>query len=187
MTLTELYLKNKYRTDKYDLGYVSDMYDDLFTSYKEIKINFLEIGVLDGGSIRMWRDYFLPETEIHTLDTVYCEDIENLQNVFQHIRNAYNEKGLSTFDDNFFDIIVDDGPHTFESMEFLITGYHSKLKPGGLMVVEDIMDLIWTPRLIEVAENVGYTQIKRVEMAGHQKAEHLSHWSSGLDVLTLIK
>jgi hypothetical protein len=68
--LIDLYLENrdKYKTDKYELGYIDNLYTELFDVYKNAPINFLEIGVQNGDSILMWKDYFHPYSQIHTLD-----------------------------------------------------------------------------------------------------------------------
>ena len=81
--LIDLYLENrdKYKTDKYELGYIDNLYTYLFDSYKNTPINFLEIGVQNGDSILMWKDYFHPDSQIHTLDIRFCEMIASIPNV----------------------------------------------------------------------------------------------------------
>ena len=37
-----------------------------------------------------------------------------------------------------FDIIIDDGPHTLESQQFVIASYLPLLNSGGVLVIEDI-------------------------------------------------
>lgn len=188
MNLTNLFLEKKYATDKYDLGYITDIYSDLFKDYTATPITFLEIGVQEGGSICMWRDYFHSDSIIYTLDIKPCEAIEGLPGVNQIVMDAYTKETVDLFNDDLFDIIIDDGPHTYFSMEYLIINYYSKLKPKGIMVIEDIIDLKWTPELQTVAKNIGYKHIEKIEMEGHQKTkEMLSLWEKGLDVLILKK
>ena len=59
LDLVETYLNNNYDTDKYDLGYLEHFYSPIFTPYKNDKIKILEIGVRYGGSIELWRDFFV--------------------------------------------------------------------------------------------------------------------------------
>ena len=187
-SLIELCLENNYDTDKYDLGYINEIYDNTFSKYRSNTTNLLEIGVQRGGSILLWKDYFDEKCNIFTLDINPCSAISELEGVTQLIGDAYKAQSLSLFEENQFDIIIDDGPHTLESFEYVISKYFSKLKPRGVMVVEDIIDISWTPKLVEIAESTGYSSVNVINMGGKQKStNHLSLWSKGLDVLILTK
>lgn len=35
-----------------------NVYDELFSKYRNEKVVFIEIGIFQGGSLYMWRDYF---------------------------------------------------------------------------------------------------------------------------------
>jgi hypothetical protein len=39
-----------------------------------------------------------------------------------------------------FDVIIDDGPHTLQSQIFAVNSYFPMLKPGGILIIEDIQD-----------------------------------------------
>jgi len=49
-----------------------------------------------------------------------------------------------------FDVLVDDGPHTLESMKAFIQLYLPLLKQDGILVIEDIQDIAWTNELQKV-------------------------------------
>ena len=63
--MTKLCRKYKEYTDKSpDASYwikhnYTEIYDFIFRFYKNKKINFLEIGVRQGGSLMLWNDYFV--------------------------------------------------------------------------------------------------------------------------------
>ena len=57
MTFTELFNSNFYNTDKDKHNYLQ-AYDKLFYEYRDKKINLLEVGVHEGGSLLLWKDYF---------------------------------------------------------------------------------------------------------------------------------
>lgn len=42
-----------------------------------------------------------------------------------------------------FDIMIDDGPHTLESMIYFITMYSPLMKEDGILVVEDVQQIAW--------------------------------------------
>jgi hypothetical protein len=61
MTLKELWNNGgvlTYPTDKEYAHKYLDVYDKLFTSIKNKKINIFECGYGDGGSCKLWEDYF---------------------------------------------------------------------------------------------------------------------------------
>lgn len=186
-TLLQLYQDKNYNTDKYNLGYIDNLYNDLFKDYIK-PIQFLEIGTYFGGSTEMWSDYFNKDSTIHTIDMNYCQAVDPIPNVKQYVFDAYDKKNLSIFNNNYFDIIVDDGPHTLESFLTLVEIYKPKLKKNGILVIEDIIDKDWTPLIIEKATKLKYKKIELKNMAGKQKTEWLLNlWSQQLDIIVLTK
>jgi hypothetical protein len=47
-----------------------------------------------------------------------------------------------------YDIMIDDGPHTLESMIFFIKNYLPLLSENGILIIEDIGNMEWTNILI---------------------------------------
>ena len=47
----------KYPTSKNISGFI-ELYESFFKDYKDKNINILEIGVDNGDSLRVWREYF---------------------------------------------------------------------------------------------------------------------------------
>ena len=61
---------------------------------EETAQNILEIGIQNGGSIKLWRDYFINAT-IYGLDIIHidqiADDIKNDENIILHTSvDAYN-------------------------------------------------------------------------------------------------
>ena len=48
----------KYPSSKNISGFI-ELYQKYFSVYKDDKINLLEIGVDNGDSLRIWREYFI--------------------------------------------------------------------------------------------------------------------------------
>ena len=168
-------------TDKFDLGYVDCFYQRLFC--RRAVGRLLEIGMYRGESIRLWRQVF-PEAEIYGADIQPCPAVANLERVVQLVGDAYTPgfvKGLPKFD-----VIIDDGPHTFASMAFFLQHYLPLLNDGGVMVLEDIIDPAWTPDLLLLIP--GSYRVEVVDMRGKQKTpELLEKWQHGLDVIIIQK
>ena len=131
------------RTDKNSVhSYVDDFYEKEFSKYKKLKNpKILEIGTCYGDSLVLWAEFFENPT-ILGVDT-----IPNLNDLFKKyecvkfmLGNAYTENTIKVIENNFekFDIIIDDGPHTFQSHIYFMDNYEKLLAPGGVIIVEDI-------------------------------------------------
>jgi hypothetical protein len=55
-SLADLVASGRYATDKTP-GYLA-LYDELFAPLRDRDIRLLELGVKQGGSLELWRDYF---------------------------------------------------------------------------------------------------------------------------------
>ena len=62
----QAYLKSPYKSIKHSTYF--EIYDELFSRYRNEKITFVEIGVLGGGSLFMWREFFGPQARIIGID-----------------------------------------------------------------------------------------------------------------------
>lgn len=141
-------------TDKFTGHRYLDTYDEVFGPRKLTAKNILEIGVDQGGSLLLWRDFF-PNANIYGLDIKnnppeldkYSKDRITYinQNAYDVncVRENFEYKGMQ------FDIIIDDGPHSLESMLFFVEHYSVILAPGGVMVIEDIPAIEWTSQIMD--------------------------------------
>jgi predicted RNA-binding protein len=185
LTLTDLFESGNYNTDKSDLGYLENFYDDFFIKLKESPITMMEIGVYNGGSIKLWKDYLNPESKIYAGDIEYFEHLEGTYSV---IGDMYSDQQVSKFPNEYFDLIIDDGPHSFESFILLIQKYFSKIKQGGSLIVEDVIYTEWVEPLVKMAELIGYSDVKVLDMSEKQKTQELfDRWKGGLYILNITK
>jgi hypothetical protein len=145
-------------TDKNTTHSYLEVYESLFKSKRETATHVLEVGIgpapNNAGSIRMWALYF-PNAQIHACDVIPIDQVHlcivNHPQVYLHTSNdAYNSRFVqSAFSSKNikFDILVDDGPHTLQSMVSFITLYLPLMKDDGVLVIEDIQDIAWTDTL----------------------------------------
>ena len=149
------------KTDKNTIHSYLPTYQKIFANKKDTAKHILEIGICYGGSIKLWHDYFQNAT-IHALDIMPLDDvwdqIKNNNRISVYHSDAYEEK---FFNDNFlnkdikFDIMIDDGPHTLESMLTFIKLYSNVLANDGILVIEDIQSIDWIPILAnQVPDNL---------------------------------
>lgn len=111
------------------------MYCDFYESVLPKEIGaLLEIGVKDGASLKMWRDYYAGAF-IVGLDVKHMTSIPGcfIAQVDANSDNA--RRGLSGYD---FDIIVDDGSHKCTDQRRSFEIYWPMLQPGGFYIIEDV-------------------------------------------------
>lgn len=149
--------------DKFDLGLMSQVYDKILTEEFSSRVNrVLEIGISDGRSILLWRDFFT-QAEVVGIDIDYCNLLRNQPRVTQLTTNAYSIPLLDTLGK--FDFIIDDGPHTIESQLFFLTHYPKLLNPGGILVLEDILSEQVINAYEQIAKNYGEVEV--IELFPH--------------------
>jgi cephalosporin hydroxylase len=138
------------RTDKNTVHSYLDLYQNLLITKKETAKNVLEIGIYHGGSIKLWSDFFTNAT-VYGLDIMHInnvwEGIKNKENIILHTSSdAYNE---TFFIDNFLnknikcDFMLDDGPHSLESMKQFIRLYSQIMTDDGILIIEDVQSIDW--------------------------------------------
>jgi hypothetical protein len=145
------------RTDKNTTHSYLSLYPKLLEKKKDTAKNILEIGIQDGGSIKLWHDYFVNAT-IYGLDIMnenkLWDKIKNKDRIILHCSyNAYDtEKFKTTFLDKDikFDLILDDGPHTLDSMKTFIKLYSQIMTDDGILIIEDVQKWDWIDKLKEV-------------------------------------
>lgn len=128
--------------------YVDHVYENLFKDIRHTTSKILEIGIYGGGSMLLWKDYF-PNAHVYGVDiSYYVKEFAFDSRITQIISNAYTKNFVDILADSSFDIIIDDGPHDFESFVFFIQNYWSKVKPSGYLIIEDIYDPTIIPELL---------------------------------------
>lgn len=115
------------------------VYDRLFAPYRNRPITFVEVGVFNGGSLFMWRDFFGAEARIVGID-------------LNPGAKRWESDGFEIFvgsqaDPSFWrdffakigpvDVLLDDGGHFFDQQIVTVNEALPFIKDDGLLVVED--------------------------------------------------
>jgi hypothetical protein len=152
----EKLIDNK-NTDKNTRHSYLDVYEKLFSSKKNTCNKILEIGLGDrpnvyGGSAKLWLDYF-KNADVYILDILkedfYKGDMLNTLKSYDKLKlfldtNAYDLNFINLNLNTKFDIIIDDGPHSKNSMIKFIKYYLPLLADDGILIIEDVKRLSWT-------------------------------------------
>jgi cephalosporin hydroxylase len=156
-------------TDKNSVHcYVKGYYEKEFFNYKDKEINFLEIGIRGGGSMKLWSEYFENANLIIGVDvdeSAIAGEFRSIDGVQYYFGDAYTQEIINSVPD--LDIFLDDGPHTLESQLSAIENYLPKVKSGGLFIIEDVQEESWFDdlenKVLEMNEDKKYT-IERVDL-----------------------
>lgn len=152
---------NLYYTDKNTTHSYFDTYNNLFKPIRDDAKNILEIGMgnfnpKNGGSILLWRMFF-KNALIHGVDIVAKDRIYDIILKDENIKTYLNTDAYNLdFIDNFkksninFDVIIDDGPHTFETQCKCIELYSDLLTNNGMLIIEDVQDINWIQQFIQI-------------------------------------
>ena len=128
---------NELCTDKW-LHYF-DIYTENFSKYKNKKVTILEIGVLNGGSLKMWQNYFSADSLIVGIDIISkCKKYEK-DNIKIYIGDQTDVSFLGSVikDIGKPDIIIDDGGHTSNQQIVSFDYLFKHLNNQGIYLVED--------------------------------------------------
>ncbi len=138
MSLDQLGIK--FGTDKASPqhDYLS-FYENYFQKFRDKPIKIVEIGILNGASIKMWSNYF-------RLGTIIGCDIKKNTTRFAGGRTIVEILDQSNIQELVdlgvkhgpFDIIIEDGSHKWEHQITTLRTLYPFLKEGGIYVAEDL-------------------------------------------------
>lgn len=131
------FLESPFRSIKFE--HYFEIYDELFRPFFNKPITFVEIGVLDGGSLFMWRELFGAKARIIGIDLN--------PSALRWVEYGFEIYIGSQSDPNFLvkianelgavDIILDDGGHTYLQQLVSFKNLIDTINFDGLYVVED--------------------------------------------------
>ena len=136
-------------------NFIDGFYEAEFSRFRNSSIKILEIGVASGFSLLLWNEYFVNNEGVYGVDinaANITEEIKKHKNVKTIIGDGYRKEFADSLPN--FDIIIDDGPHTIDSMVSFITLYLPKLNSNGVLVIEDVQSIDWIPILTNTFEKI---------------------------------
>lgn len=174
MLLDEIGLK--YDTDKSSRFHCYlDFYEEHLPD-RSFEGRLLEIGVMDGFSMQMWREYYPQASQIIGLDIMPKDhlDIPGVELLQMNATDIQDVRQLGEFD-----IIIDDGSHmSLEQQQAFFWLYYNQLSYGGFYVIEDL----WTSHMSAYVNSKYDTKsvLKEFERAG-MKMTYFRHAHDGIE------
>lgn len=155
-TLQEIGMK--FKTDKSTYHKYCNFYQENLPG-RDFKGRLLEIGIMDGASLRMWREYFY-DAEIIGIDIhIRPKRIDGVRMIKMDATdiNAVSKLGM-------LDIIIEDASHMTKDQQITFNHmYHNQLNEGGFFVMEDCHTSN-IPSYVNTPETT-YDMMKRTEGA----------------------
>lgn len=143
MTLHELALIPENATDKQDSNHVVfgenylHIYERYFEPVRSTVTSVLEIGVLGGHSLRLWRDYFpLAQITGMDIDPARAGTESRIESITGDQSDSADLAAIASRGP--FDIIIDDGSHISSHIIISLDHLWPHLKPGGFYCLEDM-------------------------------------------------
>jgi len=133
---------DKYNSDKNSSFHnYCRQYENLMRDYRTKNISFLELGVLNGESVKIWREAFPNAKCIVGVDiNQECKQYENPdKSIFIEIGDATNIEFIKYINEKYgpFDIILDDASHTNKDIILSFEQLFPLMSDNGLYIVED--------------------------------------------------
>jgi hypothetical protein len=122
-----------------------EIYEKWFSKYRDTPVTILEIGVYQGGSLNMWKNYFGEKAKIYAIDiNPECKKFETEDiRIFigsQEDRNFLNQVKSELPQ---IDILIDDGGHTMQQQIVSFQELYGKIAPDGIYLCEDLHTSYW--------------------------------------------
>lgn len=116
------------------------VYEDLFSRYRNEPVVFVEIGVLDGGSLFMWRGFLGQSARIIGVDLNPDAKRWEAEGFEIYIGSQEDPVFWQGFfaDVGMVDVVVDDGGHTNSQQIVTAQAVLPHIRDGGMLVVEDV-------------------------------------------------
>ena len=115
------------------------IYENHLNRFVNRSVTVLEIGVLDGGSLAMWRNYLGPHSRIIGID---INPEAKQHEDFQIEIEIGNQSDIDFLDSLFkrygpFDIVIDDGSHKQSDLISTFSYFKDKMPNNSVYIIED--------------------------------------------------
>jgi len=134
---TYFYNNHDKQIDKW--AHYFNIYNQYFSKYRNKEIVILEIGVFQGGSLQMWKNYFGTKAKIYGMDiNPNCKEFEE-ENIEILIGSQSDRNFLRRVKDQIpkIDILIDDGRHSMRQQIITFEELFGHIKDDGIYFCED--------------------------------------------------
>lgn len=141
----EIYFKEKMGRLSHKWSHYFEIYDKHFFRFRGKEMVILEIGVFQGGSLQMWKNYFGPKAKVYGIDIdPRCKSLEE-EGIRIFIGSQTDKKFLKEIVNEIpkIDILVDDGGHSMKQQITSFEALFNHIKEDGIYLCEDCHSSYW--------------------------------------------
>jgi len=122
-----------------------DLYDRHLSRFRNTPVRMLEIGVLNGGSLELWREYFGPQATVFGIDIM--PDCTNRVDAPNQVRSGSQDDPAFLLrvvrEMGGVDIVLDDGSHNGRHQRASLKALFPLLSVDGIYAIEDLHTSYW--------------------------------------------
>ncbi len=136
----ENYFRNNNNRLIHKWNHYFEIYEQHFSRFRDKEVTILEIGIFQGGSLQMWKDYFGPKAKIYGIDiNPKCKEFEE-ENIHILAGSQSDRKFLRQIKEIIppVDILIDDGGHTMRQQSITFDELFDHVKENGVYLCEDL-------------------------------------------------
>lgn len=178
-----------------------EVYHRHFERFRGTDVHVVEFGVYQGGSLRMWRNYFGPKARIFGVDiNPNCKTLEEPGTEI-HIGDQEDRGFLRSLRDAVprIDILIDDGGHTMEQQIITFEEMFPAIDDHGVYLCEDLHTSYWrefgggykragtfiefSKQLIDAINAWHSRQPRRLRVSDFTRSAHSLHYYDGMLVI----
>jgi hypothetical protein len=205
----------QYGTDKVQHHYLVS-YDAIFEPQRFEVRRVLEIGVFQGASVLMWRDYFT-HAHIDGMDmflkaAFYRLHILPARNFYEEVRRGKHGERVTAVQCNHsdapamerfvaahprnYDVIIEDGSHMQRDQQLNMAQLLPLVRPGGIYVIEDLhTGLVSGFDELPSSENTTVAALLRLQETGRwgrskyiaeAPADYLDRWIESVQMIATV-
>ena len=129
--------------DKWD--HYFEIYDRHLSRFRNTHLHVVEIGVYQGGSLQMWKEYFGPRSRLFGVDiNPACKQLEEEQ-IEVIIGDQSDRRFLRSLPQRVpkIDVLIDDGGHRMEQQIRTFEELFPCIDENGVYVCEDLHTSYW--------------------------------------------
>jgi Methyltransferase domain len=122
-----------------------EAYDRHLARFRGTDVHVLEIGVYQGGSLQMWRDYFGPHAVIFGVDiNPLCKQFEE-ENTHIFVGDQEDRRFLQGLTKSIprVDVLIDDGGHSMKQQIATFDELFKHVSENGVYLCEDTHTSYW--------------------------------------------
>jgi autotransporter strand-loop-strand O-heptosyltransferase len=151
-------ISDYYNCDKTSTHTYHNVYSKIFEGIRDEVFSLLEIGIHEGSSLNVWRDY-LKNANIYGLD-INREFSHDRGHIFKGDQNNLFDLEKITSEIKSCKVIIDDASHNpqhqIKTFNYL---FENLLEDGGYYIIEDVETSYWNPLSELYGYEIGYLNV----------------------------